>query len=200
MVILRSGSTTDYWLLLYHDVDWPNGPWPFYLVPSRSSQIPGYCGSAKTSNSTKPWRICWSCIHLTTQTVITIQGGTTSQRPRIKCWKKTIAELNYQLDQLEQHGWRDSLRVLGIPEAMGSDGTDAGIWSLCVAIKVDPPVQQEDILLSYRVGKTVGRKTGQILVNFTALNIRMRIFWAPNLQAKYERNEYLNDVYKWGHE
>ena len=101
----------------------------------------------------------------------------------IKMLKKTISEQNDKLDQLEQHGRRDSLRVAGIPEAVESDDTDAAILSLCAAIKVDPPVQPEDIAVSHRVGKTIARKPRQVLVKFATRNIRERVF-----RAKKKKN------------
>ena len=52
--------------------------------------------------------------------------------------KKTIADMNSQLEELEQHGRRDSLRIAGIPES-DNDDTDSAILNICSAIEVDPP-------------------------------------------------------------
>ena len=105
----------------------------------------------------------------------------------IKMLKKTISEQNDKLDQLEQHGRRDSLRVTGIPEAVESDDTDAAILSLCAAIKVDPPVQPEDIAVSHRVGKTIAGKPRQVLVKFATRNIRERVFRAKKISKQNVR-------------
>ena len=71
----------------------------------------------------------------------------------IKELKKTISDQNDKLDQLEQHGRRDSLRIAGIPENEASDDTDAAVLTLCAVIKVDPPVQAQDIAISHRACK-----------------------------------------------
>ena len=110
--------------------------------------------------------------------------------------KKTIAEQNDILDQLEQHGRRDSLRVSGIPEAAESDNTDAAILSICAAIKVDPPVQPVDIAVSHRVGKTVAGKRRQMFVKFATRNVRERVFRAKkNIKTEREENESLKNIY-----
>ena len=69
-----------------------------------------------------------------------------------KMLKKTISDRHDKLDQLEQCGRRDSLKVSGIPAAVESDDTDTSILSLCTATKVDPPEQPEDIAVSHRIG------------------------------------------------
>ena len=107
--------------------------------------------------------------------------GLRAKDQEIKMLKKTICEQNDKLDQLEQHGQRDSLRRAGIPEAVESDDTDAAIISLCSAIKVDTPVQPEDIAVSHRVGKTVTGKPRQVLVKFATRNIRERVFQAKKI-------------------
>ena len=96
----------------------------------------------------------------------------------IKERKKTISDQNDKLDQLEQHGRRDSLRIAGIPENEASDDTDAAVLTLCAAIKVDPPVQAQDIAVSHRAGKAATGKPRQILVKFATRNIRERVFRA----------------------
>ena len=73
---------------------------------------------------------------------------------------------------------------------------DAAILSLCAAIKVDPPVQSEDIAVSHRVGKTIAGKPRQVLVKFATRNIRERVFRAKkNIKTEREKNESLKNVY-----
>ena len=96
----------------------------------------------------------------------------------IKELKKTISDQNDKLDQLEQHGRRDSLRIAGIPQNEASDVTDTAVLTLCAAIKVDPPVQAQDIAVSHRAGKAATGKPRQILVKFATRNIRKRVFRA----------------------
>ena len=114
----------------------------------------------------------------------------------IKLLKRTIAEQNDKLGQLEQHGRRDSLRISGIPEVEESDDTDAAVITLCAAIKVDPPVQPEDIAVSHRVGKAADGKPRPILVKFSTRNIRERVFRAKkNIKTEREKNELLKRIY-----
>ena len=54
-----------------------------------------------------------------------------------------------KLDQLEQHGRRDSLRISGNPKSVENDNIGAAVLTFCVDIKVDPRFNQKT--LSYRI-------------------------------------------------
>ena len=56
----------------------------------------------------------------------------------IEALKETIQMQQTKLDDLEQHGRRDSLRVAGIPENPDHDDTDAAVLEVCQLMKVDP--------------------------------------------------------------
>ena len=56
----------------------------------------------------------------------------------IKELKKTISDQNDKLDQLKQHGRRDSLRIADIPENEASDGTDAAVLTLLCGYQSRP--------------------------------------------------------------
>ena len=92
--------------------------------------------------------------------------------------KQTISELDRKIDDLEQHGRRDSLRISGIPENEEHDDTDAAILQICEAIKVDPPVQRTDIAVSHRLGRPTEGKTRQVIVKFATRNVRERVYSA----------------------
>ena len=92
--------------------------------------------------------------------------------------KKTIADQQVQLDDLEQHGRRDSLRVSGIPAPEEHDDTDAAVMSVCTAMKLDPPLDPKDIAVSHRVGRKVQGKDRQIIVKFATHNVGERVFRA----------------------
>ena len=117
----------------------------------------------------------------------------------IRDLKRTIAEQKVKLDDLEQHGRRDSLRIAGIPENPENDDTDAAVLGVCAAIKVDPPVEPQDIAVSHRVGKQVTGRHRQIIVKFATRNIRERVFRAKSdLKRVNQQNEdkpkiYIND-------
>ena len=92
--------------------------------------------------------------------------------------KKTIVDQQVKLDDLEQHGRRDSLRISGIPEPAEHDNTDAAVLSVCESIQVDPPLQPRDIAVSHRVGRKTAGKHRQIIIKFATRNVRERVFGA----------------------
>ena len=92
--------------------------------------------------------------------------------------KKTIVDQQVQLDDLEQHGRRDSLRVSGIPEPEEHDDTDAVVMSVCTAIKLDPPLDPKDIAVSHRVCHKVQGKDRHIIIKFATRNVREHVFHA----------------------
>ena len=89
--------------------------------------------------------------------------------------KKTISVMSTQMDDLEQHGRRDSLRIAGIPES-DNDDTDSAVLKISSAIEVDPPVQPSDIAVSHRLGKKEAGKTRQVIVKFATRNVRERVY------------------------
>ena len=115
----------------------------------------------------------------------------------IKLLKRTIAEQNDKWDQLEQHGRCDSLRISGIPVVEESDDTDAAVITPCAAIKVDPPVQPDDIAVSHRVDKAAEGKPLPVLVKLATRNIRERVFRAKktNIKTEREKNESPKHIY-----
>ena len=70
----------------------------------------------------------------------------------IKTLKETISVLDRKLDDLEQHGCRDSLRITGIPEKEEHDDTIAAVLEICQAIKVDLPVQPCSLSPTWETG------------------------------------------------
>ena len=76
------------------------------------------------------------------------------------------------IDDIEQHGRRDSIRTVGIPENPGHNDHNRTILKIREQIKVQPMIEPKDIAVSHRVGKSAGGKTRQIIVNFATRNIR----------------------------
>ena len=117
----------------------------------------------------------------------------------IEALKETIQMQQTKLDDLEQHGHRDSLRVAGIPENPDHDDTDAGVLEVCQLMKVDPPLEAKDIAVSHRVGKQRQGQHRQILVKFATRNVRERVFRAKsalrdvNSDANSGRKIYINE-------
>ena len=113
----------------------------------------------------------------------------------IKELKETISVLDRKLDDLEQHGRRDSLRIAGIPEKEEHDDTDAAVLDICQAIKVDPPVQPTDIAVSHRRGRPSEGRTRQVIVKFATRNVRERVYSAKKELKNVREDENMKRIY-----
>ena len=109
--------------------------------------------------------------------------------------KQTISVLDRKIDDLEQHGRRDSLGISGIPEKEEHDNTDAAILQICEAIKVDPPVQPTDIAVSHRLGRPTEGKTRQVIVKFATRNVRERVYSAKKELKNVRDQENMSHIY-----
>ena len=69
--------------------------------------------------------------------------------------RNIIRDQQIMLDDLDQHGRRDSLRISGIPENPEHDNTDAAVLKICKEMKFEPQVEPRDIAVSHRVGKSI---------------------------------------------
>ena len=102
--------------------------------------------------------------------------------------RQHIEDQKFKLDELEQHGRRDSLRVADIPENKDQDDTDAAMMNVCQLMKLEPPIAPKDIAVSHRVGKKVEGKDRQIIVKFATRNIRERVFSAKSKLKEVNSN------------
>ena len=119
-----------------------------------------------------------------------------AQDSEIKSLKKIIDEQTIKLDQLEQHGRRDSLRIVGLPESNENDDTDAAVLSLCESIRIEPAILPTDIAVSHRVGKSDSGQPRQVLVKFATRNVRERVFRAKkNIKTYRAENSALDNVF-----
>ena len=107
--------------------------------------------------------------------------------------RNIIGDQQIMLDDLEQHGRRDSLRISGVPENPEHDNTDEAVLKICNEMKVEPQVEPRDIAVSHRVGKSAAGRPRQILVKFATRNVRERVFKArtelKNVNKKEESKE-----------
>ena len=99
------------------------------------------------------------------------------------------------MDDLDQHGRRDSLRISGIPENPEHDNTDAAVLKICKEMPVEPQVEPMDIAVSHRVGKSICCRETQ-----ATRNVRGRVFKArtepKNVNKKEvtkEKHIYVNE-------
>ena len=89
-----------------------------------------------------------------------------------------IKALEGTMDELEQYGRRQNLRIHGIPES-ANESTDEMILSLANdKMKVVPPLKLEEIQRSHRVGKSLPQNQGKprpILVRFGGYRSRAKL-------------------------
>ena len=114
--------------------------------------------------------------------------------------RNIIRDQQIMLDDLEQHGRRDSLRISGISKNLENDNTDEAVLKICNEMKVEPQVEPRDIAISHRVGKSAAGRPRHILVKFATRNVRERVFKAriqlKNVNKKEETKEkhiYVNE-------
>ena len=102
-------------------------------------------------------------------------------------------EQNAKLDQLEQHGRRDSLRISRIPENMEKDDTDAAVLTLCAAIKVDPRFNHKKLPYHIELARLPQESLDRFSLNappVTSESIQMKIglisgqIWPKRLTIK----------------
>ena len=116
--------------------------------------------------------------------ISTLREEVTSLRTALHDRDATIAQLRGEVqrledahDALEQHGRRHCLRVSGISDA--EDDTTAAVVSLAnTVLKVQPPLQAEDISVSHRLRKP--RNAGEdepspIIIRFVRRHDRDRV-------------------------
>ena len=107
--------------------------------------------------------------------------------------KNIIRDQQTMIDDIEQHGRRDSLRIAGIPENPDHDDTDGAILKVCEQMKVQPKIEPKDIAVSHRVGKSGQGRTRQIIVKFATRNIRERVFKARTELKNVNKTEENKD-------
>ena len=135
MVIVRSGSTTD--CITMNDQD-KMDPDHFILCLCAALKSPDIKGQLKQIIQTSRQEcadLISSEIH---KQLKPLQEELETKNKEIWALKITIMEQNTKLDQLEQHGRRDSLRISGIPENVKNDDTDTAVLTFHAAMKVDP--------------------------------------------------------------
>ena len=186
MVILRSGSVTSYDSSTMSNEMSAEQFALFLIEACKQTDIQKIMKDITTPNRHELADIISAEVH---RQIMPMKELLNKKDNEILSLKKTITEQQAKLEDLEQHGRRDSLRVAGVPENTESDDTDAAILDICAAIKVDPPVEPKDIAVSHRVGKTILRKgPRQILVKFATRNVRERVYRAKSALKSVNQN------------
>ena len=87
------------------------------------------------------------------QTMSTLKDTVTRKDAEILSLRQEIRDLKATADDLEQHSRRASIRLFGVPEDTPGS-TDDKLLALCNGVmKVQPPLQLDEIEVSHRVGR-----------------------------------------------
>ena len=86
------------------------------------------------------------------QTVQVLKKEGEEKEKRIQVLEREITHLKLAIDNHEQHGRRDSIRIFGLSEQT-SGSTDDKVLRLCnERMRIQPPLSLEEISVSHRVG------------------------------------------------
>ena len=171
MVLLRSGSTTT------ESVDMSEiSPEHFALCFATALKLPDIKELLKEITHPNRERFADMISGELHRKLKPLKDAITAKDDEIKELKYTVSRLESKVEELEQHGRRDSLRIAGIPENKEHDDTDTAILNICQAIAVDPPMQPSDIAVFHRLGKPQDGKTQHVIVKFATRNVRERVY------------------------
>ena len=87
-----------------------------------------------------------------TQTVTQLKGEIKSRDNTIRTLQSEVTQLQTRVEDLEQHGRRDSLRFFGIPEDEPGNTNDKVIKLCNKRLKLSPHLSKDGIAVSHRVG------------------------------------------------
>ena len=89
------------------------------------------------------------------QTITALQKESQEKDKKIQDLEKDVSELKSIIDNHEQHGRRDYIRILGLSENTPGT-TDAKVMRLCnQRMKLVPPLSIAEISVSHRLGKPI---------------------------------------------
>jgi len=127
-----------------------------------------------------------------------IESKTAPLISKIEKLEKENVQLKNDIDELEQYGRRNLIRISGIPESKEEGDTTETIKNMIS--KIDPHFRDTDVLRSHRVGKPRDRqnllqKNRQIIVRLVDPSIKFRILKCrKNLKDLQEfRYVYINE-------
>ena len=112
---------------------------------------------------------------------------------KVNVLEKVNRQLTNDLDNLEQYGNRNLIRISGIPEAVGEVDTTETVRNLIS--EIDPEYKSTDVIRSHRVGTislpgSFNSKTRQIIVRLADPSVKMRILRSRKNQRK---SVYINE-------
>ena len=84
--------------------------------------------------------------------VTTLEAEGKVKDAKIATLEKRITQMETTLDDLEQHGRRESMRIFGLPETDPGTTDEKVLKLVNQRMKLYPPLQLEEIAVSHRVG------------------------------------------------
>ena len=96
-------------------------------------------------------------------TVSTLKNTVTKKDAEILALRQEVRDLRATADDMEQHSRRASIRVFGVPEDTPGSTDDKFLVLFNGVMKVQPPIQLNEIEVSHRVGRleTVQGESGE---------------------------------------
>ena len=89
------------------------------------------------------------------QSIATLQKEGQEKDVKIHDLENEVSELKTIIDNHEQHGRRDSIRIFGLSEETSGTTDDKEMWLCNRRMKLDPPLTLDEISVSHRVGRIV---------------------------------------------
>ena len=87
-----------------------------------------------------------------TQTISSLKNELAEKDSIIRALRSDVSHLQIAVEDLEQHGRKDSMRIFGMPENTPGS-TDEKVLKLCnTRMKLTPPLMLDEIAVSHRVG------------------------------------------------
>ena len=122
-----------------------------------------------------------------TQMVATLKEEVKNRDQTIQVLQGEVSQLHTRLDDLEQHGRRDSIRIFGLPEEAPGTTNEKVLKLVNGRMKLHPPLALEEISVSHRVGQQTDDGGNQddtrprprpLLVKFTSRRSKERVMTA----------------------
>ena len=133
-----------------------------------------------------------------TETIAGLTSQLENKEIKITALEERVERLEGECDRLEQYSRRGNLRFSGIPETGEGEDTTAKVVDI-VNTKMafttpSPPVSQEDIIVSHRLGKRsdTGDRRRVVIVRFNKVTVRDGVIRA---RRRLRNNDSTEQIY-----
>ena len=133
-----------------------------------------------------------------TETIACLTSQLENKEIKITALEERVERLEGECDRLEQYSRRGNLRFSGIPETGEGEDTTAKVVDIInTKMAFTPPVSQEDILVSHRLGKRsdTGDRRRVVIVRFNRVTVRDGVIRARRRLRNNDSTEpiYINE-------